>query len=544
MNEKSVVEDALLQIKAVENAISENAKGILASTMKEEISELVRESLGGSKKRSLREQEEQGQEVGVEDEEVDVEEPVDGMEGEEVVVDDETEVVDDGEELPVEPEMGDNLGGELPPLDMTQSSIGDVIKVFKLMGDEDGIIVKKDEKGIHLSDPKNETEYLIQMDGDTENPQNMMENSMIDAIRSVRPNQYENYGSEFNEQEETGFGYDEYGDEGEDYSDSYFDELEEEYGMEEQDFPMEEYGMEEQDFPMEEYGMEEQDFPMEEQDFPMEEQDFPMEEYGMEENVYEIDQEALESVLESFKAKGLGMGKPGNGFSKMSVNDKGFKEDRKSGGKGLTGKGPKFKYPKIKHGVTENEFEEEEFNEWEDETNEELIDTKEQPETTEASRTLGNGKYWGRKGLPKPRTAPRHLRVESVNGELNLLREKNEEYKKALDFFRTKLNEVAVFNSNLAYSTRLFTEHSTTKQEKINILRRFDSVESLKESKNLYQSIKRELDGKGTQPVVTESIQRKVTKTPQSGSATNLIESKTYENPQFMRIKDLMTKIN
>ena len=525
MNEKSVVEDALLQIKAVENAISENAKGILASTMKEEISELVRESLGGSKKRSLREQEEQGQEVGVEDEEVvDVEEPVDGMEGEEEVVDDETEVVD-GEELPVEPEMGDNQGGELPPLDMTQSSIGDVIKVFKLMGDEDGIIVKKDEKGIHLSDPKNETEYLIQMDGDTENPQNMMENSMIDAIRSVRPNQYENYGSEFNEQEETGFGYDEYGDEGEDYSDSYFDELEEEYGMEEQDFSMEEYGMEEQDF-------------------PMEEQDFPMEEYGMEENVYEIDQEALESVLESFKAKGLGMGKPGNGFSKMSVNDKGFKEDRKSGGKGLTGKGPKFKYPKIKHGVTENEFEEEEFNEWEDETNEELIDTKEQPETTEASRTLGNGKYWGRKGLPKPRTAPRHLRVESVNGELNLLREKNEEYKKALDFFRTKLNEVAVFNSNLAYSTRLFTEHSTTKQEKINILRRFDSVESLKESKNLYQSIKRELDGKGTQPVVTESIQRKVTKTPQSGSATNLIESKTYENPQFMRIKDLMTKIN
>jgi hypothetical protein len=306
---------------------------------------------------------------------------------------------------------------------------------------------------------------------------------------------------------------------------------------------MEEYGMEEQDFPMEEYGMEEQDFPMEEQDFPMEEQDFPMEEYGMEENVYEIDQEALESVLESFKAKGLGMGKPGNGFSKMSVNDKGFKEDRKSGGKGLTGKGPKFKYPKIKHGVTENEFEEEEFNEWEDETNEELIDTKEQPETTEASRTLGNGKYWGRKGLPKPRTAPRHLRVESVNGELNLLREKNEEYKKALDFFRTKLNEVAVFNSNLAYSTRLFTEHSTTKQEKINILRRFDNVESIKESKNLYKTIKEELEeGKGNGSI-NESVQRTVIKTPKNGSSTNLIESKTYENPQFLRMKDLMTKI-
>jgi hypothetical protein len=271
------------------------------------------------------------------------------------------------------------------------------------------------------------------------------------------------------------------------------------------------------------------------------EEEYGMEEdYGMEENVYEIDQDALESVLESFRAVGIGFGKPGNGFSKMSVNNKGFNEDKKSGGRGLTGKGPKFKYPKIKKGVTETEFEEEEFNEWEKETNEEMVDS---PETTEAARTLGNGRNWGRKGLPKPRTAPRHLKVESVNKEVSLLREKNEEYKKALDFFRTKLNEVAVFNSNLAYSTRLFTEHSTTKQEKINILRRFDGVESLKESKNLYQSIKRELDGKGNESVVTESIQKRVNKTPQSGSATNLIESKTYENPQFVRMKDLMTKI-
>ena len=53
--------------------------------------------------------------------------------------------------------------------------------------------------------------------------------------------------------------------------------------------------------------------------------------------------------------------------------------------------------------------------------------------------------------------------------------------------------KVAVFNSNLAYATRLFTEHSTTKQEKINILRRFDNVKSLKESKGLYKVIRENL---------------------------------------------------
>jgi hypothetical protein len=101
---------------------------------------------------------------------------------------------------------------------------------------------------------------------------------------------------------------------------------------------------------------------------------------------------------------------------------------------------------------------------------------------------------------------------------------------------------VAVFNSNLAYATRLFTEHSTSKQEKINILRRFDSVETLKESKSLYQTIKNELStDKGKS--INESVERIIESTPATGSATTLIESKTYENPQFMRMKDLMAKI-
>jgi hypothetical protein len=165
----------------------------------------------------------------------------------------------------------------------------------------------------------------------------------------------------------------------------------------------------------------------------------------------------------------------------------------------------------------------------------------EKEETKEAARTLGNGtrNYAERKGLPKMKVIPNQALAE----EVERLREKNEEYRKALNIFRDKLNEVAVFNSNLAYATRLFTEHTTTKQEKINILRRFDDVESLKESKTLYSSIKGELNTtNSTQSVVTESIE-KIGKSPASGSSQNLIESKTYENPQFLRMKDIMQKI-
>ena len=83
---------------------------------------------------------------------------------------------------------------------------------------------------------------------------------------------------------------------------------------------------------------------------------------------------------------------------------------------------------------------------------------------------------------------------------------------------------------------------ASSKQEKINVLRRFDSAESLKESKALYRTIKEELGGE-SKKFMTESIEKVIDKSPQSGSAVNLIESKTYENPQFLRMKDIMSKI-
>jgi hypothetical protein len=73
-------------------------------------------------------------------------------------------------------------------------------------------------------------------------------------------------------------------------------------------------------------------------------------------------------------------------------------------------------------------------------------------------------------------------------------------------------------------------------------LKRFDGVETIKESKNLYQSLKNELSVKSGKPI-NESIESKLDKTHSTGSAVNLIESKTYENPQFLRMKDLMSKL-
>jgi len=239
----------------------------------------------------------------------------------------------------------------------------------------------------------------------------------------------------------------------------------------------------------------------------------------------------MDPVMESFKAKlGKGAAKVGNAktASTFKKTKGGFNEKKKAvNPTAHTGK-PKF------------EFKEGDVFEMPSQRAEKF--TKE--EAKEAARTYGFGSKKGR-GLRKAITPNRNLTFENheIMEEVEMLRAKNEEYRKALNMFRDKLNEVAIFNSNLAYATRLFTEHSTSKQEKINILRRFDSAESLKESKALYKNIKDELHIDNSKKFVNESIERVIEKTPQSGSAVNLIESKTYENPQFLRMKDIMSKI-
>jgi hypothetical protein len=297
---------------------------------------------------------------------------------------------------------------------------------------------------------------------------------------------------------------------------------------------------------------------MEEDDMMEEESDEMMEEDDMD-----------DLTNETYKPKGVGIGS-GPKFSYKDKAKGGFDEKKKQGPKSVgTGKA-KFEYKKganmegkskvVKAETKEGDYGmnkgdksktmkgKEDFTTKKGMTNSKGEKAFEKVETKEAARTYGMGSKEGR-GLRKGITNNRNynysnsgVKVESTQEEVRMLREKNEEYRKALNVFREKLNEVAIFNSNLAYATRLFTEHSTTKKEKLNILRRFDDVETLKESKNLYKSIKDELSQVDTKSI-NESVGQKLNKTVTTGSSTTLIESKTYENPQFLRMKDLMGKI-
>jgi hypothetical protein len=156
---KSIVEEALIQMRNVEEAIAQNAKGILASTMKEEISQLVKESLS--------EQEEDEVELDL-DTEMDMDSDEEDMD---MDVDNEDE-----DEIEMDLDASDDFDSE-EPIDLTGASDDEILKIFKAMGEEDGIIVKKDGEDIHITDNNQDAEYLVKL-GESEE----MEESMDDEL--------------------------------------------------------------------------------------------------------------------------------------------------------------------------------------------------------------------------------------------------------------------------------------------------------------------------------------------------------------------------
>jgi hypothetical protein len=489
MAEKNLVNETLLQIQNLEEVINENAKEILASTMKEEISELVKESIKEETDEEVEMKEAEEDELETEVEFEDEEE----SEEEESEEDEEYEEEED-DEMSGMMGMGmdDEMSGMMdmddePVADLTgEEDFEEVFKVFKNMKNSDTVTVVPDGDYTKISDDETEAEYLLQMEGEEEEDE---DDETEEGYQAMEEEMYENASYQPKEEKE-----------------------EVVYEIEIDDMSKDD--LEEEDY----------EFELEESD-----EDENNESY----NVMEAKKANKMETKEGMKPK-VGKGAKLGSAKKFSYKKSagGFKENMKKANptKG-TGK-PKF-----------------EFKEGEMMDMPSRAPKLEKEEAKEAARTYGFGSKSGR-GLRKGVTPNRNYEygknvAESVEvmEELQMLRTKNEEYRKALNLFRDKLNEVAIFNSNLAYATRLFTEHSTSKHEKINILRRFDSAETLKESKALYKTIKDELSqGSKTAPI-TESIERVIDREPQSGSAINLIESKTYENPQFLRMKDIMSKI-
>jgi hypothetical protein len=342
--------------------------------------------------------------------------------------------------------MDMDMDSEESPIDLTDASDEEILKVFKAMGEEDGIIVKKDGEDIHLSDTDTDSEYLVKLGESEEDEEELDEAMHMDEMDDMDLDTEDVINAIFSkdgdvedidmEDEEVMYEI-EFNEEDDDMMEEEDDDM-----MEEEDDDM----MEQEDDDMME---QEDDDMMEQEDDDMMEQedDDMMEEEDLDESYNH--RRAVREGKSTVKPKGVGIGS-GPKFTYKSKAAGGFKEDKKEGPKTMgTGK-PKFEYKKgenmeqkskvVKAETKEGAYGMNKGDKSKTMKGKEDFTTKkgdtlkrkafEKEETKEAARTYGMGSKEGR-GLRKGITNNRNyvygkngVKVESTESEVNMLRDR------------------------------------------------------------------------------------------------------------------------
>ena len=129
---------------------------------------------------------------------------------------------------------------------------------------------------------------------------------------------------------------------------------------------------------------------------------------------------------------------------------------------------------------------------------------------------------------------PRYSGVnESLENKMLKALKENKQLKETVSKVSKIMKEAVQVNVNLGHIVRLMVENSTTKTEKEDIIKRFNTVKSNDEAKNLYESISSELK-KSHSTIVTEQAT-----TAQDSKKIN--ESKIYDEPNG--VLDMMKRM-
>jgi hypothetical protein len=432
-NSKSILEQALLDAKRIQEALNANTKEILRSVAREEIDGLVKESLN----EDYEEEDIEGDEIEGDDEAASPMASDDSEMEDEVDVD--VDAIDmgsseEGDDLEGDYETGmDAVASDEFEMDMTDASDEDVIAVYKkLTGDDEIEVVVDDASGDVTLKVNEPGEFVIKAPS---------------AAAEVSADEFET---------EDDFGGD--------------------------DFSVDAFG----DAP-------EMDAEPEMGD--EEDEDEVMYEIALDEEIVRTATGDINSSMSNEIAKGEIEGQKANKDSDSGDNlDGGFDDDAVSH---ANAEGPTVMSEEEDINEEEITEEDEEMEGEESIDEKIQVGKGRNVTNNKTDIVGAGGKANNVKAPNVTAVNETVKKYNALLTEANELKVRNGEYKEALKNFRTMLAETVVFNSNLTYVTKLFMEHSTTKTEKEGIFKRFDNeVSNLKESKKLFRTIGSELSAR------------------------------------------------
>ena len=125
--------------------------------------------------------------------------------------------------------------------------------------------------------------------------------------------------------------------------------------------------------------------------------------------------------------------------------------------------------------------------------------------------------------------------VKKIIAKAKAIQAENKQYKDNLDRIKKALYEAAVLNVNMGRLVDILVNETTTKDEKKNILERFNAVKTINEGKALHAAIKAELsESKKSAPIVEKQF---------VAGKENLNETTIYSNMSNPSL-DLMNRMD
>ena len=155
-----------------------------------------------------------------------------------------------------------------------------------------------------------------------------------------------------------------------------------------------------------------------------------------------------------------------------------------------------------------------------------------------SARNMSKGGEYTGSHVPRYSSA----QMENIKRKAKAIFEENQEIKKLLNEMKDKLYNAAVTNKNLGQIIKLMTENTTTRDEKIDIIKRFgNEAKTIVDSDKLYESISNELK-KVKKSENVNLMDRSLTEN--NANTTSINETKIYQSKDLLESINLMHRIN
>ena len=168
--------------------------------------------------------------------------------------------------------------------------------------------------------------------------------------------------------------------------------------------------------------------------------------------------------------------------------------------------------------------------------------TMSQSATPKENRKKRNTRYQGRQvtGTGESPTNNSDETNESIKRKARAIFEENKQLKAIAEQIKDRLNDACVVNASLGKIIKLVTENSTTRDEKINIVNRFNNVKTINEGKELYETISNELKNSHSINNVGKTMDVQLSEVKKG----EIVETSMYKSEDLAETLSLMERLD